>query len=70
MMLIRLTRLEIHQMICGQAGDQARNASASYFLGFSILLSTIFRASSNAPAGVENAIVSARLNPSHRISSR
>jgi hypothetical protein len=37
---------------------------AGYFLGPSILLSTIFRASSNAPTGVENGIVSASLSPS------
>jgi hypothetical protein len=35
-----------------------------YFLGPSTFLSTIFRASSNAPAGVENGIVVASLSPS------
>jgi hypothetical protein len=39
-------------------------AASFYFLGPSTLLSTIFRASAKASAGVENGIVVASLSPS------
>jgi hypothetical protein len=40
------------------------NCCSGYFLGPSTLLSTIFRASPKASAGVERGIVAASLSPS------
>jgi TPR repeat protein len=59
-----LANMYVNRSFCTSSLNHFALPPENYFIGPSTLLSTIFRASSNAPAGVENGIVSASLSPS------
>src|SRR5664280_3178332 len=65
----RLSRCGVvdHRLVevgCDRLAGVSEASQVNYFLGPSTLLSTIFRASAKASAGVENGIVAANLSPS------